>query len=105
MINKWRRSVLVPLYKGKGDVKECGNYPGIKFMSHTMKLWERIIDAKKRNEVTIAEQQFEFMPERSTTDAIFGLGKRSEAQKAVQCVFINWEKHMIEYCYRIALCL
>ena len=66
--------MLVPLYKGKGDVKECGNYPGIKFMSHTMKLWERIIDAKKRNEVTIAEQQFEFMPERSTTDAIFGLG-------------------------------
>ena len=28
MPDEWRRSVLVPLYKGKGDIKECGNYPG-----------------------------------------------------------------------------
>ena len=26
MPDEWRKSVLVPLYKGKGDVKECGNY-------------------------------------------------------------------------------
>ena len=24
--DEWRRSVLVPLYKGKGDIKKCGNY-------------------------------------------------------------------------------
>ena len=36
--DEWRRSVLVPLYKGKGDIKKCGNYRGIKLMSHTMKL-------------------------------------------------------------------
>ena len=33
------RSVLVPLCKGKGDIKECGNYRVIKLMSHSMKLW------------------------------------------------------------------
>ena len=38
MPDEWRRSVLVPLYKGKGDIKECGNYRGIKLMSHSMKL-------------------------------------------------------------------
>ena len=38
MTNEWRRSVLVPLYKGKGDMKECGNYRVIKLMSHTIKL-------------------------------------------------------------------
>ena len=38
MPDEWRRSVLVPLYKGKGDIKERGNYRGIKLMSHTMKL-------------------------------------------------------------------
>ena len=43
MPDKWRKSVLVPLYKGKGDIKECGNYWGIKLMSHSMKLWERVI--------------------------------------------------------------
>ena len=25
MPNEWRRRMLVPLYKGKGDIKECGN--------------------------------------------------------------------------------
>ena len=28
MPDEWRRSVLVPLYKGKGHIKECGNYRG-----------------------------------------------------------------------------
>ena len=73
MPDEWRRSVLVPLYKDKGDIKECGNYRGIKLMSHTMKLWQRIIEARIRKKVTIAEQQFGFMPGRSTTDAIFCL--------------------------------
>ena len=96
MPDAWRRSVLVPLYEGKGDIKKCGNYQGIKLISHTMKLWERIIEARIKKEVTIAEQQFEFMPGRSTTDAIFCLRilleKWTEGQKAVHCAFINLEK-------------
>ena len=40
--------------------------PGIKLMSHTMKMWERVIDSRIRKEMTIAEQQFGFMPERSS---------------------------------------
>ena len=46
MPDEWRISVLVPLYKGKGDIKKCGNCRGIKLMSHTIKLWERIIEAR-----------------------------------------------------------
>ena len=38
MPDEWRRSVLVTLYKGKEDIKECGNYRGIKLMSCSMKL-------------------------------------------------------------------
>ena len=49
-----------------------------------------------RKEVTIAEQQFGFMPGRSTTDAIFCLRmlleKWTEGQKAVHCAFIDLEK-------------
>ena len=71
MPDEWRRSVLVPLYKSKRDIKECGNYWEIKLMNHTMKLWDRVIEARKRKKVTITEQQFGFMPGRSTTDAIF----------------------------------
>ena len=55
MPDEWRRSVLVPFYKGKGDIKECGNYREIKLISHSMKLWERVIEARIRKEVTIGE--------------------------------------------------
>ena len=71
--DEWRRRVLVPLYKGKGDIKECGNYRGIKLMSRTMKLWERVIEARTRKKMKIAEQQFGFVPGRSITDEIFCL--------------------------------
>ena len=65
-------------------------------MSHTMKSWEKVIDLRIKNEVTIAEQHFGFIPGRSTIDAIFCLRmlmeKWSEGQKAVHCVFIELEK-------------
>ena len=96
MPNEWRRSMLVPLYKGKEDIKECRNNRGIKLMSHTMKLWERVIEARTRKEVMIAEQQFGFMPGRNTTNAIFCLRmlleKWTKGQKAVHCAFIDLEK-------------
>ena len=38
MPEEWRRSILVPIFKNKGDVQSCTNYCGIKLMSHTMKL-------------------------------------------------------------------
>ena len=41
---EWRDSVIVPIYKENGDIQDCGNFRGIKLMSHTMKIWERIID-------------------------------------------------------------
>ena len=96
-----RRSVPVTLYKGKGDIKDCGNYRGIKLMSYTMKLWERIIGTRIRKKVTIAVQQFGFMPGRSTTDAIFCprmlLEKLTEGQKAVHCAYDRWRKHTTGY--------
>ena len=36
--------LIMHIDKEKGDIHDCGNYRGIKLMSHTMKIWERIID-------------------------------------------------------------
>ena len=44
MLEEWRISILVPIYKNKGDVQSCTNYRGIKLMSHTIKLFERVIE-------------------------------------------------------------
>ena len=70
---EWRRSVLIPIYKNKGDAQCCGNYREIKLMNHTMKVWERIIEARLRDRVEISKQQYGFMPGKGTTDAMFAL--------------------------------
>ena len=96
MPEEWRRSVLVPIFKNKGDVQSCGNYRGIKLMSHTMKLWERVVEARLRAEVSICEQQYGFMPKKSTTEAVFALRmlieKYREGQRELHCVFVDLEK-------------
>ncbi|KAK3543895.1 hypothetical protein QTP70_030268, partial [Hemibagrus guttatus] len=96
MPEEWRRSVLVPIFKIKGDVQSCSNYRGIKLMSHTMKLWERVVEARLRKVVGICEQQYGFMPRKSTTDAIFALRilmeKYRDGQRELHCVFVDLEK-------------
>ncbi|KAK3546787.1 hypothetical protein QTP86_001620 [Hemibagrus guttatus] len=96
MPEEWRRSVLVPSFKNKGDVQSCSNYRGIKLMSHAMKLWERVVEARLRKVVEICEQQYGFMPRKSTTDAIFALRilmeKYRDGQRELHCVFVDLEK-------------
>ena len=70
MPKEWRRSILVPIYKGKGDVQDCGNYRG-KSLPPTMKIWEREKRLKKM--VNFGEEQYGFMPGKSAADAIFAL--------------------------------
>ncbi|XP_063600304.1 uncharacterized protein LOC134776484 [Penaeus indicus] len=72
MPDEWRKSVLIPIYKGKGDSKECGNYRGIKLMSHTMKLLERVVEA------SFALRQV--------------MEKWREGQKELHCLFVDLEK-------------
>jgi hypothetical protein len=96
MPDEWRRSIVVPIYKNKGDIQNCTNYRGIKLMSHTMKLWERIIEQRLRKKTKISENQFGFMPGRSTMEAIFSLRQLMEKYRAkrknLHMVFIDLEK-------------
>jgi hypothetical protein len=71
MPDEWRRSILVPIFKNKGDIQSCTNYRVIKFMSHTMKLWERVIEHRLRKLTTVSKNQFDFMLGRSIMEAIF----------------------------------
>ena len=62
MPEEWRDSILIPIFKNKGDVQSCSNYRGIKLISHSMKLWERVIERRLQSELTFSEQQYGFMP-------------------------------------------
>ena len=92
----WRDSVLVPIFKEKGDIQECKNYRGIKLLTHTFKIWERVLDRRVRECTDIHESQFGFMPGRRTTDAIFILKQTTEqyreGQKDICVTFIDLEK-------------
>ena len=70
MTEEWRDGVIVglPIFKENGDIQDCGNYRGIKMIFYTMKIWERIIDRRLREETSIGDEQFDFMPSRGTTE-------------------------------------
>ena len=96
MSDEWRESTITPFYKDKGDHMNCSNYRGIKLLSHTMKLWERIIDQRLRDIVTISDGQFCFKSGVGTTDAIFVIRtlceKYREGNKPLDMVFVDLEK-------------
>ncbi|XP_016452477.1 uncharacterized protein LOC107777029 [Nicotiana tabacum] len=61
MLDEWRWSTMIPLYKNKGDIQSCNNYRGIKLLSHTMKVWERVVEVRVRTSVSISKNQLGVM--------------------------------------------
>jgi hypothetical protein len=48
-----KKSWMISMYKGKGAALECGSYGGIKLLDHVMKVFERVIERKMRNLVSL----------------------------------------------------
>ena len=63
---EWRTSTITPIYKQKGYPLECNNFRGITLLSHTLKLWERVVESRLRKMVNNSEKQYGFQPEKST---------------------------------------
>nr|GEY76645.1 hypothetical protein [Tanacetum cinerariifolium] len=94
------QSLKVPGRRGgevaDGDAQACSNYRGIKLLSHTMKLWERVIERMLRIETRVLENQLSFMPGWSTTEGIHLLKslmeKYRERQRDLHMAFRDLEK-------------
>ena len=82
MQEEWKTSVVVPVFKGKGDVMDCGAYRGVKLLEHAMKIVERELENRIRGLVTIDDMQFGFMPGKDTTHALFILRRMQEEFRA-----------------------
>ena len=93
---EWRTSTITPIYKQKGDPLECNNFRGIKLLSHTLKLWERVVESRLRKMVNISERQYGFQPGKSTIQPLFCLRmlqeKHREFGKELHAVFVDLEK-------------
>ena len=60
----WKSSVVLPIYKGKGNPMEFGSYRGIKLLEHAMKVVERIFEHRMRQQIVIDDMQFGFMKDK-----------------------------------------
>ncbi|VDO22267.1 unnamed protein product [Heligmosomoides polygyrus] len=82
--------------RGRRRASECSNYRGIKLISHTIKIYERHVDWRLSEMVTISQEQWGFMPKRSTTDAIFParqvMEKYRGKRKPCYMAFLDLEK-------------
>jgi len=67
----WRKIWMISVLKVKGDALECGSFRGIKLLDQVMKVFERVMERKTKNLVSLDDMQFGFRPGRGTTDAIF----------------------------------
>ena len=92
----WKSSVVLPIYKGKGDPMECGSYRGMKLLEHAMKVVERIFEHRILQQIEIDDMQFGFMKGKGTTDAIFVARQMQEnfrvKGKKLYFGFLDWEK-------------
>ena len=92
----WSASIIVSLFKGKGDALDLNNYSGLKLTDHVLKVIERVVENIICKTLHINEMQFEFRPDRRTTDAISILRQLQEKylakHKKLHMAFVDLEK-------------
>ena len=86
----WRKSILLPVYKGKDDPLVYMSYKTIKLLDQPMKVLEKMLEKKIRCQVSIDDMQFGFMPGKGTTNAIFIM--RQVQEKKLYYAFVDLEK-------------
>ena len=89
-------SLLVPIFKGKGDPLNPNSYSRIKLLEHAFKLYEKVFDGRLREVVDVDKMQYGFMPRRGTVDTVFVLRKLGEKFRAKNMklffIFVDLEK-------------
>ena len=64
MPDEWTLSIVVQIFKRKGDIRNCSYYGAVKLLEHGMKMVERVLEKRLYRIVTVDEMQLGFMPER-----------------------------------------
>ena len=92
----WKESMLVPLYKRKGAMRDCGAYRRVKLLEHGMKIVEKVFEKRLREMIEVDEMQCGFMPGKGTVDALFMVRvlqqKYGRKKRKLYMCFVDLEK-------------
>ena len=75
---EWAVGIVVPIFKGKGDTRNCCCCGAMKLLEHGMKVVERVFEKMLCRIVYVDEIHFGFVPEIGTIDAVFILRRMQE---------------------------
>ena len=78
----WALGIVVPIFKGKDDIRNCSYYRTVRLLEHGMMVLEMMFEKRFCRMVTVNEMQFGFMPVRGTIDAVFILRRMREEYHA-----------------------
>ncbi len=94
----WRKTIIVPLYKGKGNREECSNYRGISLLLVPGKIYGRILN-ERMMEITdksVGDEQEGFQKGRGCINQIFAVKilveKYLEKNRNLFAAFMDLEK-------------
>ena len=93
---EWALRIVVPIFKGKDDIRNSSCHTAVKLPKHGMKVVERVLEKRLCIIVTVDKMQFEFMPKKGKINAVFILRRQQEeyhakGKKFYMC-FVNQEK-------------
>ena len=100
----WKRGLIVPIWKGKGDTQECNNYRGVTLLSVPGKVFARVLLNRIRQLLLDHQrpEQSGFTPKRSTVDCILALRllteRRREYQAPLLAAYIDFRKAFDSIC-------
>ena len=55
---KWALSIVVPIFKGNGDIRNCSCYGAVMFFEHGIILVENLVEIRLCRLVAVNEMQF-----------------------------------------------
>ena len=92
----WSKSILVPVYKGKGDPLVCWSYRAIKLLEQPMKVIERVLERGSDVRCQLITCSLASCLGKGTTDAIFIMRqvqeKHQAKKKKLYYAFVDLEK-------------
>ena len=94
----WKRGLVVPIWKGKGDRQDCNNYRGITLLSVPGKVLAHLLLMRIRSHLLKYQrpQQSGFTPGKSTIDRILALRvlveRRLEFRQGMLAAYVDLKK-------------